>query len=67
MTNSIPLIDAHQRNCTLRWSVGENSLIFSVFRFDGDRFVTPPDSFSDALSTALEDKFIEIIDLFDGC
>lgn len=67
MAHSIPLIDAHQRNCTLRWSVGENSLIFSVFCFDGDRFVTPPDSFNNALSTALEEKFIEIIDLFQGC
>lgn len=66
MTNSIPLIDAHSRNMSLRFSVQSNSLFFTVTRFDGSAFSVPP-AFSDALNFALEQKFIEVVDLFEGC
>lgn len=66
MTNLVPLIDAQQRNCSLRFSVDRNSIFFTVTRFDGGNFSVPPASFNDAVSTALENKFIEIVELFEG-
>ena len=66
MTNSIPLLDIHQRNMSLVYSVKGNSLSFVVARFDGASF-TNPESFSDALNSELEKKFIEIADLFERC
>ena len=66
MTNSIPLIDdAHCRNMSLRFSVESNSLFFTVTRFDGGVFTASPE-FTDALNSALEQKFIEIADLFEA-
>jgi hypothetical protein len=65
MSSLIPLIDAHSRNMSLRFSIQGSSLFFIVTRFDGGVFDVPP-SFSDALNFALEEKFIEIIDLFDA-
>ena len=64
MTNSLPLIDAHSRNMSLRFSVQSNSLFFTVTRFDGGIFTVSP-AFSDALNFALEQRFIEIADLFE--
>lgn len=66
MTNSIALIDAQQRCCSLRFFVDSNSIFFTVTRFDGGRFSSPPPSFNDAIATALESKFVEIVELFDG-
>lgn len=66
MTILIPLIDAQQRNCSLRYSVDANSIFFTVTRFDGGRFSSPPESFNDAVSTSLESKFVEIVELFEG-
>lgn len=65
MTNSIPLIDAHQRNLSLVYSIKGNSLSFVVARFDGCSF-SKPEAFSDSLNSELEKKFIEIADLFEG-
>jgi hypothetical protein len=66
MTDAIPLIvDAHQRNMSLVYSVKGNSLSFVVARFDGASF-SKPQSFSDALQSELEKKFVEIADLFEG-
>lgn len=65
MTNSLPLLDAHSRNMSLRFSVETNSLFFSVTRFDGGVFSVSP-AFSDALNSALEQRFIEIADLFEA-
>ena len=65
MTNSIPLIDSQQRNCSLRYSIDKNSLFFTVVRFDGHTFRTPLFA-KDALDLELEKKFIEIVELFEG-
>jgi hypothetical protein len=65
MTNSLPLLDVHQRNMSLRFSVKDNSIFFEVTRFDGHLF-NKPVSFSDSLHSELEKKFIEIADLFEG-
>jgi hypothetical protein len=66
MTNVIPLIDAHQRNCSLHFSVKDNSLFFTVTRFDGHPFNLPLPFCQDAFNSELEKKFIEIADLFEG-
>ncbi len=65
MTNSIPLIDAHQRNLSLRYSIKGNSICFFVTRFDGHSFSKPVFA-NDVLHSELENKFIEIVDLFEG-
>jgi hypothetical protein len=65
MTNSLPLLDVHQRNMSLRFSVKDNLMFFTVTRFDGHSF-NKPVSFSDSLHSELEKKFIEIADLFEG-
>lgn len=65
MTNSIPLIDANCRNMSLHFTVKNNSLFFTVTRFDGCVFSVSP-AFSDALNSALEQRFIEIADLFEA-
>jgi hypothetical protein len=65
MSNSIPLIDAQHRNCSLRYSVKGNSIFFTVTRFDGHPFRSPPFA-KDALESELESTFIEIVDLFEG-
>lgn len=65
MTNSISLIDAHSRNMSLRYSVESNSLFFTVTRFDGANFRNFPVS-NDQLTKELENRFIELIDLFDA-
>ena len=65
MANVITLIDAHSRNMSLCFSFQNNSLFFTVVRFDGGVFDVPP-LFSDALNFALEQKFIEIVDLFEA-
>ena len=66
MSKSIPLIDAHQRNCSLRYSIAHNSLFFTIVRFDGDVFRLPPAFAVGDLESELEKKFIEILDLFEG-
>lgn len=66
MSNVIPLIDAHQRNCSLCFSVETNSLFFTVTRFDGHPFNSPLPFCKDAFNSELESKFIEILDLFEG-
>lgn len=65
MANLIPLIDANCRNMSLRFSVENNSLFFSVTRFDGGVFRISS-AFADALNFELEQRFIEIADLFEA-
>jgi hypothetical protein len=65
MTNSLPLLDAYSRNFVLRYSVQQNSLSFSIVRFDGCAFSSPTFA-NDALQAELEKKFLEVVELFEG-
>ena len=65
MTNSIPIVDVHSRSLSLRYSVKGSSICFFLTRFDGHSF-NPPSFATDALNSELENKFVEIVELFEG-
>lgn len=65
MSNQIPLIDSHNRNMSLVYSVEGVKVSFFLSRFDGHSFIFPKFA-PDALQSELEKKFIEIADLFEG-